>query len=118
MKYSDPGNEAILAAINNGRAPLSLLKVRNDQPVELRIAKRLNEKWVRGESKPKGPWEGSGNRLGSETGPAVISVSGGVGGSESREEVEKKEMVLTNVFEIDAALPVTTLQLRLRSGER
>ena len=92
---------------------MALLKVRNDQPVELRIAKRLNEKWVRGPSLPKGPWEGSGNRLGSEV-PAGVEVTTLPAASQS----EGTSFIPENVFEIDSNQPVTTLQLRLRSGER
>lgn len=131
MAYDTPGNKEILAAINSGfvphpfprhladrrnrRAPLSLLKVRHDQPVELRIAKRLSEKWSRQPSAPAGPFAGSGNRLGSEAAPGLNEVTPVPPPTTSRAPTT---MSTSNVFEVDGTLPITTLQIRLRDGER
>lgn len=92
------------------RAPLSLLKVRHDQPVELRIAKRLDEDWVRQPSAPAGPFAGSGNRLGNDDSPAPAAAVPATPAVE-REAIKK-------LFEIDQDAPVTSLQIRLRDGTR
>ena len=102
------------ARLDLRRAPLSLLKVRHDQPVELRIAKRLSEKWSRQPSAPVGPFAGSGNRLGSEAAPGFNEVTPVV---ETPAPASTRQPMAT-AFEIDSTAPITTLQLRLRSGER
>lgn len=104
------------------RAPLTLLKVRHDQPVELRIEKRSNEKWTRQPPPPRGPFDGQGHRLGAES-PAMVSVSssstaaaaapGGSRGTGSGAGIS-----FETKLEVDDKKPVTTLQIRLRDGQR
>jgi len=119
------------------RAPLSLLKVRHDQPVELRIAKRLNEKWTRQPAPPSGPFSGSGNRLGSVSPypdstpssssaamPGSFSASSMLGqpsqsSSNQTQSQAQPVPISTNVeFEVDRNEPTTQLQIRLRDGEK
>ncbi|POY75431.1 hypothetical protein BMF94_1501 [Rhodotorula taiwanensis] len=134
MKYDE--NKELLEAIQSGRAPISVLRVKHDQPVELRIAERRHERWTRQPPPPQGPFAGSGNRLGagspfpeSRTGaganasagsmpgslpPAVIgsssAASSGAGGNSAAS---------TNVeFEVDRNEPTTQVQIRLRTGDR
>ncbi|GAA5821420.1 hypothetical protein JCM10212_002338 [Sporobolomyces blumeae] len=146
LKYED--NQDLLAAIQSGRAPLSLLKVRHDQPVELRIAKRMNEKWQRQPPPPAGPFAGHGNRLGSVSpfpDPSTSSSSttsnlttmpgsfaaanpttssstpsrGGAGGAGAGAGAGGGGPISTEVkFEVDRTAPTTQLQIRLRQGER
>ncbi|GAA5829423.1 hypothetical protein JCM5353_008690 [Sporobolomyces roseus] len=136
LKYEE--NQELLAAIQSGRAPLSLLKVRHDQPVELRIAKRLNEKWTRQPAPPSGPFSGSGNRLGSVSPypdstpssssaamPGSFSASSMLGQpsqSSSNNHTQSQAQpvpISTNVeFEVDRNEPTTQLQIRLRDGEK
>lgn len=111
------------------RAPLSLLNVRHDQPVELRIAKHLKEKWSRQPAAPAGPFAGSGNRLGSESSPlsaapaaaapspifSALSQSFAAGTSDERSGASVAGETL---FVLDPSMPTTTLQLRLRDGTR
>ncbi|GAA5871624.1 hypothetical protein JCM3774_006314 [Rhodotorula dairenensis] len=133
MRYDE--HRELLAAIQAGRAPISLLKVKHDQPVELRIAERRNEQWTRQPPPPQGPFAGSGHRLGagspfpesaasttattttgagsmpgalpsSATSPAAV---GGGGGNSAGGVVE---------FEVDRNEPTTQVQIRLRNGER
>lgn len=123
---------------SDSRAPISLLKVKHDQPVELRIAERRNEQWTRQPPPPQGPFAGSGHRLGagspfpepasssfssssataSATGasmpgalPSGTSTAiGGEGGGNSAGGVVE--------FEVDRNEPTTQVQIRLRNGER
>ncbi|KAM0790386.1 hypothetical protein ACM66B_003268 [Microbotryomycetes sp. NB124-2] len=120
MRYDDPANAGILAAINAGRAPLSLLNVRHDQPVELRIAKRLNEKWTRQAPAPKKAFEGQGNRLGSTT-PTFAdtrSSSSGVQQQQQQSTASTQPTSAAQPFEVDQNSPTTQLQIRLRDGFR
>ncbi|KAM0750267.1 SEP-domain-containing protein [Meredithblackwellia eburnea MCA 4105] len=112
MRYEE--NKEVLAAINSGRAPLSLLKVRHDQPVELRIARRMDEEWVRQPSAPAGPFSGSGNRLGSIDTPPVASSRPAAPSSAPAAD----RPALGTVFEVDTTQPTTQLQIRLRDGSR
>ncbi|GAA5973970.1 hypothetical protein JCM11641_001249 [Rhodosporidiobolus odoratus] len=121
MRYEE--NQEMLAAIQSGRAPLSLLRVATNQRVELRIAERRSEKWTRQPGPPKGKWEGGGNRLGSEAptftsttpvaAPAASSSEEGGARTESGASVGGQ-----TVFEVDRNEPTTQIQIRLRSGDR
>ncbi len=96
------------------RAPLSLLNIRHDQPVELRIAKRTGEKWVRQPSAPSGPFTGGGHRLGSETDPAFAQTS-----APAATPAPPTAAPATDIkFEVDSSQPTTNLQIRLRDGSR
>ncbi|GAA5830047.1 hypothetical protein JCM11251_006856 [Rhodosporidiobolus azoricus] len=132
MKYEE--HQELLAAIQSGRAPLSLLKVSHDQPVELRIAERRSEKWVRQPPPPQGPWSGTGNRLGSvspfpDSAGAGAAPSGtmpgtfaGGSGSGTRQAGASsgggESAGGQTVFEVDRNEPTTQVQVRLRNGER
>ncbi|GAA5908499.1 hypothetical protein JCM8208_002647 [Rhodotorula glutinis] len=118
MDYDE--HRELLAAIQSGRAPLSFLKVKHDQQVELRIAERRGEKYVRQPPPPQGPFAGSGNRLGSEapaftaTTSASASMPGSLPAASSAPAVTPSEVK----FEVDRAQPTTQLQIRLRNGDR
>ncbi|GAA5824062.1 hypothetical protein JCM3770_004946 [Rhodotorula araucariae] len=125
MRYDE--HRELLAAIQSGRAPISLLKVKHDQPVELRIAERRGEKWVRQPPPPQGPFAGSGNRLGSVSPfpePSASSSAGarampgampGAAGVASSSAPPQPQDVK---FEVDRTQPTTQLQVRLRNGDR
>ncbi|KAI5479944.1 ubx domain containing protein [Pseudohyphozyma bogoriensis] len=115
MRYEE--HQETLAALNSGRAPLALLKVKHDQQVELRIAKRLDEKWTRQPKPPAGPFAGEGNRLGSEMGPAVVTAPSAPAASSSSTSRGVPESAQP-LFEVNQSQPVTSLQIRLRDGER
>ncbi|CAG8499843.1 2591_t:CDS:10 [Dentiscutata erythropus] len=96
MAYDDPANEEFLKAINNGRAPLTWLNVRYDQPVDIRVERRLDEDYKPPPKQPIKPFSGSAQRLGSPT-PTVATSSTPV---------------------IDESLPITSIQIRLGDGTR
>lgn len=116
----------------HSRAPISLLKVKHDQPVELRIAERRNEPWTRQPPPPQGPFAGSGHRLGAgspfpEEGaassasatttskmpgtlPSATATASASGGNSAGGGIVE--------FEVDRNEPTTQVQIRLRNGER
>ncbi|KAL0948013.1 hypothetical protein HGRIS_010635 [Hohenbuehelia grisea] len=126
MRYDDPANDQILAEINAGRAPPSILNVLPGQPVELRVAKRTNEQYVA--PTVKKAFQGSGHRLGAPV-PALTSEAGATadsdmpgsfpgsstpaaaGSSEDRPSIGTK-------FEVDQTQPTTSVQIRLADGTR
>lgn len=46
------------------RAPLSLLNVKQGQPVDMRVARKLDEDYRPPPKQPAKPFSGAGNRLG------------------------------------------------------
>lgn len=116
LRYDDPANREFLAAINSGRAPLSLLNVRHGQPVDVRVARRLDEDYRPPPKKPAKPFSGTGNRLGSAVPAAVSSSSQSIPGAfpSSSSEAPAASAGVTP----DESKPVTTLQLRLGDGSR
>lgn len=104
--YTDPENERLLAEINTGRAPVSVLNVRPGQPVEVVVSKRTNEDYV----PERRPFGGSGNRLGSPV-PGLAPASAPAPAGAERASV-------TTLFEVDQTQPTTTVQIRLADGTR
>ncbi len=117
-RYGVPENEAILNAIHNQRAPLSLLNVKPNQRVELAIEEKRSEKYSPRNAqsarsqRPAQAFAGSGNRLGSPVpasssattpAPAAPAASGSSGASAP---------------EVDSSKPTTQLQLRLSDSSR
>ncbi|CAG8701891.1 6797_t:CDS:10 [Racocetra persica] len=111
MAYDDPANEEFLKAINNGRAPLAWLNVRYDQPVDIRVERRLDEDYQPPPKKPATPFSGSGQRLGSPT-PAVVTSSTPGAYPSSSSTPRANELI------IDETLPITSIQIRLGDGTR
>nr|CAG8461832.1 1195_t:CDS:2 [Entrophospora candida] len=79
MAYDDPENQEFLKAIRSGQ----------NQPVDVRVSRRLDEDYKPPPKKPTRPFSGSGQRLGS-----------------------------IREFEVDESLPITSLQIRLADGTR
>ncbi|KAG9312589.1 hypothetical protein JVU11DRAFT_6986 [Chiua virens] len=109
--YADPENERLLAEINTGRAPVSVLNVRPGQPVEVIVSKRTTEDYV----PEKRAFGGSGNRLGS---PVPVPVSTSMPGSFPPAPSHPERASITTLFEVDQTLPTTTVQIRLADGTR
>ncbi|ORE11061.1 SEP-domain-containing protein [Rhizopus microsporus var. microsporus] len=108
-EYADPANQQMLAAINSGRAPLSLLNVRHGQPVEVRVIKRQDEDYTPPPKAPPKPFEGVGHRLGSPAtyvepptaAPGTFPSTGGA-----------------TAPTVDESQPMTSIQIRLGDGSR
>ncbi|TFK35804.1 hypothetical protein BDQ12DRAFT_611172 [Crucibulum laeve] len=128
MRYDDPNNSQILAEINSGRAPPSILNVLPGQPVELRVAKRTEEDYIA----PMGSraFAGSGHRLGapvpeftsgstpfrSTQMPGSFPSSGLI--TQTSQEPPKERESLSTKFEVDQTKPTTSIQIRLADGTR
>ena len=111
----------------NSRAPPHLLNVQSDQPVELRVSKRLTENY-----KPfrrPSTFAGSGSRLGAPTPqartdtipetmpgsfPGGPSTSRAAGPSDALAGIDN----MTTKFEVDLSQPTTSVQVRLADGTR
>lgn len=120
MRYDDPANQEILQAIENGRAPISLMNVEPGQPTDVQVYKRLDEDYVPAPKKFT-PFAGGGHRLGSVTpgeasssaaptpapAPAAASSSSASAGTDAAATIN-----------VDASAPTTNLQIRLGDGTR
>ncbi|RUP44884.1 hypothetical protein BC936DRAFT_148897 [Jimgerdemannia flammicorona] len=124
LRYDDPANAEFLKAINSGRAPLSLLNVRPGQPVDVRVARRLDEDYVPPPKAPPKPFEGAGHRLGSPVPNIVSSSTLGAYPNASSASASSSSAAPTAArpqarqFAVNDSEPVTTLQIRLADGTR
>ncbi|KAG0055530.1 hypothetical protein BGZ83_008275 [Gryganskiella cystojenkinii] len=116
MSYDDPANREFLDAINRGQAPLKFLNIKPGQPVEMRVAKRMEEDYKEPPKAPPKPFEGAGNRLGSVASPvAGSSTPGSFPGSSS---AAAADVSVPRSLNVDENLPVTSIQIRLADGTR
>jgi UBX domain-containing protein 1 len=112
----------VMASENCPRhAPPQILDVRPGQPVELRVAKRLDESY---QPSPKQTFSGAGNRLGAPV-PSLApnAAAGSMPGSFPREDASSSGTVSASVagnikFEVDQTKPATSVQIRLADGTR
>lgn len=114
MRYDDPANQEVLRAIQNGRAPLSLMNVAPGQPADVNVFRRLEEDYVPPKKK-HAPFSGQGNRLGSPTPGGESSTS--VPAPATTTPAARPAAPAPSV-NVDASLPTTTLQIRLGDGTR
>lgn len=114
-RFDDPRHARDLQMIQQGRAPLHLMGVRHDQPVDVQLVKH-NEKY-KPPPKVYKPFGGSGQRLGSPT----------PGGSTSTESAAVSAPAQTSAPaattaslepQIDSSQPTVTLRIQLADGTR
>ncbi|KAG0343631.1 hypothetical protein BG004_005125 [Podila humilis] len=118
MSYTDPANREFLDAINRGQAPVKYLNVKPGQPVEMRVAKRMEEDYKEPPKAPPKAFEGTGNRLGSIASPAGGSSSTPGSFPVQTSATAPVEAPAPRCLEIDESQPVTSIQIRLADGTR
>lgn len=106
----------------SSQAPPHILDVQPGQPVELRVAKRLSEKYTPPPKKPMSAFSGSGNRLGAPV-PAATSAETAMPGSfpaaaSTSAAATHDRPSMNTMFEVDQAQPTTSIQIRLADGTR
>lgn len=115
QRYEDPQSQALLQAIENQSAPPGAFNIKFGQRVELRVAKRLNEKYSPPAPGPMKAFGGEGNRLGSPA-PAMGATS-----STSATPAAAPPSTGTSApsnFTVDSSAPTTSVQIRLADGTR
>ncbi|KAF2721071.1 SEP-domain-containing protein [Polychaeton citri CBS 116435] len=116
FRFDDPANASLMAQINQGRAPLSMLDVQPEQEVDLNLNPHKGEKYVQPKPKYK-PFGGQGQRLGSPTpgigGPSAAPSSATANTSTSASTASKPQEM-----QVDESAPTLTLQVRLGDGTR
>lgn len=109
--YDDPRSKVLLAATEAQTAPPEAFNIKFGQRVEIRVAKRLTEKYRPPPPKPMQAFGGEGNRLGSPApGPTAQSSS-----SSNSQQASSSSLA---DFAVDESKPVTQVQIRLGDGSR
>ncbi|KAF9322021.1 hypothetical protein BG003_008212 [Podila horticola] len=116
MSYTDPANREFLDAINRGQAPIKYLNIKPGQPVEMRVAKRMDEDYKEPPKAPPKAFEGAGNRLGSVASP--VSGSSTPGSFPGQSAPATSVPTPPRSLQIDESQPVTSIQIRLADGSR
>ena len=112
-RFDDAQNAADLQMIRQGRAPLHLMGVRADQPVDVQLIKH-DENYKAPPKKYK-PFGGSGQRLGSPT-PGVSSSS-----TQTEPAAAAPAAAVTPSSpqpDIDSSRPTIALRIQLANGTR
>lgn len=118
--YDDPANQEMLRYINSGRAPLHLLGVSMNQPIDVVVQHRMDEDYVA----PFKPFSGKGQRLGSTyMQPRMSQMPGGLYTDTSTSSsvpinVKPNSTTPHASLQIDENKPTTRIQVRLSNGGR
>lgn len=100
------------------RAPPQILNVQIGQPVELRVARRINEDYVPPTAGTTPMFSGTGNRLGAPVSPFPETNQPMPGRFNERGAGSSEPQRLTTRFQVDQSQPTTSIQLRLADGTR
>lgn len=114
-RFDDPSNAADLAMIRAGRAPLHLMNVRYDQPVDVKL--HQHEENYRPLPKAYKPFGGSGNRLGSEV-PGDGSSSTATTSTPAAASTIGSSSAATPPAAVDNSQPTLSLRIQLPDGTR
>lgn len=120
IRFDDPANAHIVAQINQGRAPLSLLDVAPDQEVDLNLEPHKDQNYVQPKKIYK-PFGGSGQRLGSPTpgvAPTASTASTTSQPAAAAPAPAASSAQSTPSIKVDESAPTVTLQIRLGNGSR
>ena len=112
-RFDDPQNERDLQVIRSGRAPIHLMNVQPDQPVDVQLNK--HDENYKAPPKVYKPFSGGGHRLGSPTpgspvrtaSPAIPAVSTTAVASSSTADVD-----------VNPDQPTIALRIQLANGTR
>ena len=115
-RLDDPRNSDILAQIKQGRAPMHILNVRQDQEVDVQLEQH-RDNYVPPKKKYK-PFEGGGQRLGSPT-PGVDVSSSSISAPAAAPSMTGTESTSANPsVDVNESEPTVSLQIRLGDGTR
>ncbi|KAF2140237.1 uncharacterized protein K452DRAFT_273862 [Aplosporella prunicola CBS 121167] len=118
-RYDDPANAGLLEMINQGRAPLDILNVEQNQEVDLEVHPHKDEDYVQPKPKYK-PFSGQGQRLGSPTPGASSSASAAAPAAAASAQSASSSSATPAAaqVQVDDAQPTLLMQIRLGDGTR
>ncbi|TVY49348.1 UBX domain-containing protein [Lachnellula occidentalis] len=115
-RFDDPQNAAELQMIRQGRAPIHLMGVASEQPVDVQLMKH-NENY-KPQPKVYKPFSGGGQRLGSPT-PGVSSSSTTMTSTPAPAPAAATSTSTSAPEpEIDPSVPTVSLRIQLANGTR
>ncbi|RFU30745.1 hypothetical protein B7463_g5612, partial [Scytalidium lignicola] len=113
-RFDDPRNAADLQMIRQGRAPLHLMNVRPDQPVDVQLNK--HDENYKPSPKVYKPFSGQGQRLGSPTpGPGPSTAPPPPAASLM---AAPSQTAVPPTVDVDSSQPVISLRIQLANGTR
>lgn len=112
-RFDDPANRADLQMIQSGRAPLHLMNVQHDQPVDVKL--HQHETPYKPQPKKYKPFSGTGQRLGS---PVPGAPSGQPAPTSRPSAVQSPTNAPAQVPEIDSSQPTISVRIQLPDGTR
>ncbi|KAM0246216.1 hypothetical protein ACHAP5_004838 [Fusarium lateritium] len=108
-RFDDPANQADLALIRAGRAPLHLMNVQHDQPIDVKL--HQHETPYQPQPRQYKPFGGSGNRLGA----VVPGVSEG---SSSTTAAPAAAPSSSSAPSVDDSQPTIMIRIQMPDGTR
>lgn len=115
-RFDDPQNAADLQMIRQGRAPLHLMGVRPDQPIDVQLVK--HEENYKALPKVYKPFSGGGRRLGSPTPGPSTSTPAAPATTSTQTTSTAPASAAKPEPEIDPSQPTVSLRIQLANGTR
>ncbi|KAG6006464.1 hypothetical protein E4U21_007008 [Claviceps maximensis] len=113
-RFDDPANQADLQMIRSGRAPLHLMNVQHDQPVDVKL--HQHDTPYKTPPKKYKPFAGSGQRLGSPVPGAGTSSTAPAAAPSSSAAATPTTAAQERI--IDSSLPTIMIRIQLPDGTR
>ncbi|KAF4978647.1 hypothetical protein FZEAL_5009 [Fusarium zealandicum] len=113
-RFDDPANQADLQMIRSGRAPLHLMNVRHDQPVDVKL--QQHDTPYQPQPQQYRPFGGSGHRLGAVVPGAADEASGSTTAAPAA--VPAAASSSTTGPSIDDSQPTVMIRIQLPDGTR
>lgn len=113
-RFDDPANEAALAMIRQGRAPVHLMNVRHDQPIDIKLEQHP-EAWRQLPTIYR-PFAGEGRRLGAPVPGAVDPAAATPAASSAAPSSSAASGAEAPA--VDDSQPTVTIRVQLPDGTR
>jgi UBX domain-containing protein 1 len=113
-RFDDPANQLDLQLIRSGRAPLHLMNVQHDQPVDVKV--HQHESAYTPQPKKYRPFGGSGRRLGSPVPGDGSGTAASLNAATSQATSSAPSSVQGPV--VDDSQPTVTIRIQLPDGTR
>ena len=121
-RFDDPANQADLAMIRTGRAPLHLMNVHHDQPIDVKL--HQHEEPYKPQPKKYKPFSGSGQRLGSPVpGAGTSAPPPATSSAPARAPTSALASTVSNAGSgtepaIDSSQPTVMIRIQMPDGTR
>ncbi|KAF4468954.1 SEP domain-containing [Fusarium albosuccineum] len=110
-RFDDPANQADLAMIRSGRAPLHLMNVQHDQPVDVKL--HQHDTPYQPQPKQYKPFGGSGRRLGAVMPGATEEASGSTAAPAAAASSSS-----STAPSVDSSQPTIMIRIQMPDGTR